>query len=626
MVPGAPEGPPPRAARLRPGRATLGARIALAFLLAVASLGGVQAWLVVQQGPVADALALITEGYLPLARQVARLEQDQDRVQRDLARLDRNRPRPATGEASSAVIYTQGLRDNLEIARIVLRSMQARKLPAAEVAVVSKSLSYVDELDRLFADYEQGSAAWVAKVEAGVAPEGVEPEKRALRNTGRQLDEAFDKLGQTIDGRVTSLTRSIEQMQARATAVAVTAGGAAVLVALGLLAAVLVALRPIARLTAEVQRVAEGERGARVEVGGADEIGVLAAEFNAMAQAIEQRDRSLTERAEELDRLSRYLASVVDALDEGLVVVEHGLVSLTNPAAARVWGAVDRAAPPEVLRDVLTPGSHLLEGPEGTQHTVRVVPFGADGLVAVLTDVTAQVRAQERLARSERLALVGQMLAQITHEVRNPLNALSLNAELLGDEVTSLDPEHRTEAADILGMISREVDRLTDVTGHYLQLARRPPAQLAPTELVALVEDVERLLRPEVEERGARLVVHTAAIPAIPADGNQLRQALINVVRNALEAPAHTITVDLGAEGDAVVLAVRDDGPGMDDTALQHATDPFYSTKVSGTGLGLAITRQILEDHEGSVRIARLPEGGTEVALVLPRTSGAGAV
>ncbi len=612
---------PARSPAVLPVR-SIRARIALAFTTAVLALAGAQAWLVVQQEPVALSLRLVTEGYLPLAQQVARLEQDHERVQRDLARLDRNRPRPATGDASAAVIYTQELKDNLEIARILLRSMQERELPAAETAVLGKALTYVGQIEELFQTYEHDSALWVAQLEAGAPPEALEADKRKLRTTGRQLAEATAKLGQTVEGRVLALTRSTEQLQRRATAVAVVVGLGAVAFAMALLLATLVALRPISRLTAEVQRVAQGARGARVEVSGSDEVGLLAAEFNAMAHAIEERDRSLTQRAEELDRLSRYLASVVDAVDEGIVVVEHGRVTLTNPAARRGWSVVPNEGPPDALREVLVPGAHLLTGVDGRTQ-VRAVAFGDDGVVAVLTDVTEQVRNQERLARSERLALVGQMLAQITHEVRNPLNALSLNTELLGDDVSELDPEGRTGAAETLAMIAREVERLTEVTGHYLQLARRPPAQPVRTDLRRLVEDVERLLRPEVEAEGAVLAVDASQAPEVALDGNQLRQALINVVRNALEAPSRHIAVSVHADEAEVSVVVVDDGPGMDPESVEHATDPFYSTKASGTGLGLAITRQILEDHDGSVRVSSSPGGGTTIALVLPRSPDA---
>jgi signal transduction histidine kinase len=503
-------------------------RIAVAFLAALLAMVFAQAWLIAQQRPVNDNLDLVAEGYLPLAKQVARLKRDQDRVVRDLQRLDKGRPRPVTGETTAAEIYTQEVRDNLEIARIMAKSMQERDLDATELAVLKKSVAFLDSLEQLFARYEDQSRAYLDLASHGQLDLAQENLRRPLRAISKQLDDEFDKLERTIDGRVTSLTVETERMQARATAVAITASAAATLVSVVLLAASLLALAPIGRLTAEVQRVAAGVRGARVEVGGRTEVGVLAREFNAMARAIEERDASLRERAEQ------------------------------------------------------------------------------------------EVRAQQRLARSERLALVGQMLAQITHEVRNPLNALSLNAELLADELAALDPERRTEAWELLAMIAGEVERLTDVTGHYLQLARRPPATLAPVDVVRVLDEVVRLLEPELDQAGVALDRDLSPTGECLVDGNQLRQAALNVVRNAVEAGARRLGLACGRHGSELVVTLTDDGPGMTEEQARQATDPFFSTKTSGTGLGLAITRQILEDHDGRVEIASTPGHGTTVRLVLP--------
>ncbi|MCB9663144.1 MAG: HAMP domain-containing protein [Alphaproteobacteria bacterium] len=594
-------------------------RIAAAFLAALLAMGGAQAFLIAQQGPVNASLQLVAEGYLPLSKQVARLKRDQERVQRDLNRISRELPRPVTGDTSAAEIYTQDLRDNLEIARIITASMGDLPLDAAETALHAKILAYLDTLEELFARYEQQSAAYVAMADEGQLEVAQDRLRRPLRGTAKALSEEFDKLERTLDARITALTRATRAQQARATAIAMGLSATAIAAAVGLLAAAFLALQPIRQLTVEVQRLAAGAVGARVAVRSGDEVGLLATEFNHMAQAIEERDRSLVERAEDLNRLSRYLGSVVDSLDDGLVVVEQGRVSLVNPAAADLWQLRVGAPPPDLLEAALAPGRHRLDGPEGTIHAVRAVPFGEGGVVAVIADVTHQLRAQERLARSERLALIGQMLAQITHEVRNPLNALSLNAELLAEELGQLEPARRAEAGEILATITGEIDRLTAVTAHYLQLARRPPARPAPTDVARVVEEVARLLEPELEEAGVALQVEAGPLEVQLVDGNQLRQALLNVVRNAVEAGARALRLGLHQDATELRVELADDGPGMPAEELAHATDPFFSTKAAGTGLGLAITRQILEDHDGRVELASVPGQGTTVTLVLPR-------
>jgi len=512
--------------------------------------------------------------------------------------------------------YVPQMVDNGEIAAILARSIKARpEASGAEQAVLTRLLGYLDRVAALQQTQQDALATWVDTT----SPEAEQEALRALRTVTQQVGAELDRLSRTLDRRIVDLTAEVEQRQSQATTGAALTFTLAGVLALVLLLASLVALRPIGQLTAEVQRMAAGERSARVEVRGRDEVGVLAEEFNAMAEAIALRDQRLTERNAQLDVLSRHLASVVDTIQDALVVVEKGVVTLSNPAARARWGAQDGDAPPASLAVALQPGTHELTAADGTRHLSRAETFGSEGVVVVVRDVTELVRAQEGLARSERLALVGQMLAQITHEVRNPLNALSLNAELLADELKEREAGEGTEPWDLLTMMRGEVARLTDVTGHYLQLARRPPARRTPTDVAEVVEEVARLLEPELQEQDASLSVVVEALPPQLVDGNQLRQAVLNVIRNAVEAGGRTLRMHGRLEASEVVVALADDGPGMTEAELSRATDPFFSTKASGTGLGLAIVRQILEDHGGRVTLRSAPGEGTVVELRWPR-------
>ena len=122
----------------------------------------------------------------------------------------------------------------------------------------------------------------------------------------------------------------------------------------------------------------------------------------------------------------------------------------------------------------------------------------------------------------------------------------------------------------------------------------------------------------ELDLRGIRFDIRPSPVSHAMVDGNQLRQALINIVRNAIEAGAKTLTLEVTTAPQALTIVIRDDGPGMSDEELARAFDPFYSTKASGTGLGLAITRQILEDHGGRIDVES-NSSGTAISLVLPR-------
>jgi len=592
-------------------------RIIAAFMAGMLVMLAAIGVLVVQYQGVSQSQELITNGYLPLAKTVARLTTWQARIDNDVRRLLGDEARPGIGARSAAAIYADELEEQLDTARIHARASQRIAERPAEQAVLNKVLIQLGRIDTLFAEYRTEAARVIELAEGGQREEAQSGGTRLLE-LSTELGDEIETLSREIDGRVAGLTAEAEAQRVRATAIAGILSLVAFLFAFGLLGLVLYALRPIGRLTDQVQRLAAGDYSGRVEVRGADEISGLAKEFNKMVLALKLRDEALVDRAEQLNTLSRYLSSVLDSLQEGLFVLEDGRVTLANPAAGEVWGAVRDGPIPSELSEFLELGRSEVDGPGGSLHEVRVTPFGTQGSVVVTADVTEATEAKERLARSERLALVGQMLAQITHEVRNPLNALSLNAEMLADELSQFDPDRKTEGWEILGIIASEIDRLTDVTAHYLQLARRPPARLAGHDLGEIVRDVERLLSAELESRGVQMSLELEELPPVLADGNQLRQALLNVLRNAVEAGAKTLRLSTRVVDGLVEVELADDGPGMSPEDIEHATDPFYSTKPSGTGLGLAITRQILEDHYGSIRVRSTVGRGTEIALIFP--------
>jgi nitrogen-specific signal transduction histidine kinase/HAMP domain-containing protein len=602
--------------RLRP-LASVRVRIVAAFLAAVVTILSAVVFLMVQYQAVARSQELITGGYLPLSLIVDQIRGDQRHIETDIERLLREDRRPTTGAQSASSLYGERLRENLMEAQIKARSSLRLAHDPEEIAVLNKTLHHLTRTEELVKTYQGGAMRFVELSEAGRREDAAALAEPVQRD-GRSLADEIDKLDMLIDGRIARLTRQVDEQRAQANTVASGLAGVALISSIALLAAVLMALRPIGQLTDHVQRLARGDRPGRLDVRGGDEVALLAREFDRMVEALQLRDRALRERAEQLDRLSRYLASVVDSLEDALIVVEGGKVTLANPAATERWGVVQDGEPPEVVRGwVGAPGVHEhKDGP--LEYDVRVVPFGPSGAIVVAADVTEQRRALDRLARSERLALIGQMLAQITHEVRNPLNAMSLNAEMLADEIERVDPDHDTDARDLLGTVSGEIERLTQVTAHYLQLARRPKASLSRESLADVIGEVVRLLRAELDQVGVGLTVRCDEVPPQLVDGNQLRQALLNVVRNAVEAGARRLSLTLHRDDEGVRIALEDDGPGMTIEQVERAFDPFFSTKATGTGLGLAITRQILEDHDGTVEVVTSPGSGATITLRLP--------
>jgi signal transduction histidine kinase len=245
---------------------------------------------------------------------------------------------------------------------------------------------------------------------------------------------------------------------------------------------------------------------------------------------------------------------------------------------------------------------------------------------------------ERRLIRSERLATVGRMAAQIAHEVRNPLSSIGLNAELLGDEIGQQGKQGNdgaqgdggAEARRLLASISSEVDRLAEITETYLRFARLPRPKLEREDLGAIVSAVVEQSRGELTQDRVEVDLRVApGLPEVPADEAQIRQALLNLIRNAREAMASEaapadrsrrleISVDLETERRQVVVRVRDSGPGIREADLGKIFDPFFSTKQRGTGLGLALVQEIVVEHGGQIDVQSRPGEGTTFLLRFP--------
>jgi signal transduction histidine kinase len=251
--------------------------------------------------------------------------------------------------------------------------------------------------------------------------------------------------------------------------------------------------------------------------------------------------------------------------------------------------------------------------------------------------------AQARLVQSERLAAIGQMSAKVSHEVRNPLSSISLNAELLEDELHALPEDRQNEAANLLTAIRSQVDVLSEVTEEYLRFARLPKPKFEQAALALVIEDLSRFIREELRSRGIDLVVSVSnGLPAVRLDPGQIRQALLNLIRNAADAMPEGGTITLcvnaisnfelrmsnseippaSAGQSAMVIEVRDTGVGISAENVGKIFEPFFTTKEGGTGLGLAIARQIVVDHGGSLTCESSPGVGTTFRLVLPVFEG----
>lgn len=235
--------------------------------------------------------------------------------------------------------------------------------------------------------------------------------------------------------------------------------------------------------------------------------------------------------------------------------------------------------------------------------------------------VAAIARANAELLSSERLAAVGKMAAQVTHEVRNPLSSLALNVELLEEELG----EREGEASVLLTAVKLEVERLTQLTEKYLSLARRSHPDFQIEDLGTVVSDAVVSAQAELNQNKIKSQLSIEGdLPNACLDESQIRQVMLNLIRNAREAMAEggELLVAVRAippfPAGVLEISVEDSGGGMDDETREHLFEPFFTTKGHGTGLGLAITQEIVEAHGGKIRCERRQPRGTRFVIELP--------
>jgi PAS domain S-box-containing protein len=349
-------------------------------------------------------------------------------------------------------------------------------------------------------------------------------------------------------------------------------------------------------------------------------------------QKLRAQGRASAERADASERLN---TQIVNSLTAGLLVVDReGHLQILNPAGRKMLGIGDlvakrltdlplAAAPlATAITECLTSGHPIvrraLEMPHAgtvTHVGVTVSPLGSvdhaseGGVICLFSDITAVVDLEEQLRLKETLARLGELTAGIAHEFRNGLATIHGYGKLLDPRALPTQFQPYVEG------IRQETDALGQVVTNFLNFARPTHLSLASHDLGAIIERVSDDLRPEAAQLNGGIMV-SGAFGQIEADDVLLRQAFMNLLRNAIEAcQANGVTPDVRVDGaiDAaagvVHVNVRDNGPGIAADAREKVFRPFFTTKKTGTGLGLALVQKIIVTHNGRIHVAATPAG-----------------
>ncbi len=229
--------------------------------------------------------------------------------------------------------------------------------------------------------------------------------------------------------------------------------------------------------------------------------------------------------------------------------------------------------------------------------------------------------AQQDLLVAERMATVGRLSLKVAHEVRNPISAIELNAEMLQDIVRERPGKDMEEAVGLVTAIRDQVTTLDALTEEYLAFARFPKPHFEEESVNDLVRELADFVRPVATRQGLTVRVEIdPAVPLFELDRSLLRQAVLNLVKNGLEALSSggELTIVSRVSGAAVEIDVSDTGGGISHDVASRLFEPFFTTKPQGTGLGLSIATQIVEEHGGQLTWRNVAGRGATFTIRLP--------
>ncbi|ARD38587.1 two-component system sensor histidine kinase AtoS [Edwardsiella ictaluri] len=358
------------------------------------------------------------------------------------------------------------------------------------------------------------------------------------------------------------------------------------------------------------------------------ELGQISRSVNALAQTLRE-----TKTLNDL---------IIENAADGVIAIDRlGNLTTINPAAEAITGYTRDELVGQPYAALFS-GSHFASPvldtlAHGTEHLAQEVSFPARhrtielsvttsrihnphgelmGALVIFSDLTARKEAQRRLAQTERLATLGELMAGVAHEVRNPLTAIRGYVQIIRQQ-TAL-PAHQ----EYLSVVLKEIDSINKVIQQLLDFSRPRQSQWQRVSLNVLIE--EALILVQTSGVQARITFHCAldsTLPSIVADRELLKQVLLNILINAVQA--------ISARGEIRIrtwqptpaqqaVTITDSGCGIDIALQKKIFDPFFTTKAAGTGLGLALSQRIINAHRGDIDVASTPGGGTAFTLMLP--------
>jgi len=403
-------------------------------------------------------------------------------------------------------------------------------------------------------------------------------------------------------------------------------------------------LRPLETISRGVDRLARGEYSEPLELHRQDEWGILSSKLNLLGEQMRGEKDAFLQLQGNLDQLFSRLRDGVMLFDkqDRLVLATHAVARFLGAPAERLVhrpaGEIFTAPTPlhRLLNQAFhsrrsvgwqnvqnaAPAGELPEQPSRVAVNVQFVDEQGEGVGCLITlrDASTRAEIEDQIDITSKLAALARLTSGVAHEVKNPLNAMVLQLEILKFKMAEVAPGNETVKPH-LDILSDEIRRLDRVVKTFLDFTR--PVELHPieTDITGLVREVFTLAEPHAQQNHVRLVLASdGALPAVRVDRDLMKQALLNLVLNGCQSmpSGGELKVTPSRVQDRLELEISDQGVGIPPDARTKIFSLFYTTKPGGSGIGLALTYRILQLHNGSIDFSSELNRGTVFRLSLP--------
>lgn len=341
------------------------------------------------------------------------------------------------------------------------------------------------------------------------------------------------------------------------------------------------------------------------------------------------------------ERIQTYTETVLENIADGIIVVDNKRnISIINKASEKIFGirADDLIGKPisylnpeieKAINDAYDPnwnadiyevkfrsdslGERLL-----SLNLSRITKPNDVSVIAVFRDITESKAIEENMRRTEQMIAMGKLASAVAHEVRNPLNAISITAQRLDREFTTT--EKNDVYRELTQMIKSESMRINRIIEDFLRFARPPKLNLQPVNIKNLLDEVILLIASQAEKNKVNINRQYSDIGIWSLDYEQMKQAILNLLINAIDAMPNggTLSVKAYKEDDDLRIEISDTGKGISEVDLPRIFDLYFTTKDNGTGLGLSIVQRIISEHKGWIKVDSKLNIGTTFKIYIP--------